>query len=375
MATAVKIETDVLQELMEALQDLGYTIIGPRQKAAAMVLGPIASIQELPWGWRDRQAPGAYSAAKSAPSGFFQYTCGPDTWKRFLYPPRSRLFHATMAKGAITLAHDDQSPPRYAFLGMRACDLKALAILDRVFLKQDHPDPHYQTVRQNLFIIAVNCLEPGDTCFCAAMGAGPRADSGFDLVLTEICTSQKHELLVASGSPQGAALLATLPSKAASAETLAQVARGINMATEKMARRTPLLSRAADIFASRFNDSHWASLQQRCLACGNCTLVCPTCFCHTIEEREFLETGQAERHRVWDSCFSRNFSYMHGGSARASIASRYRQWLCHKLSTWQPQFGTLGCVGCGRCRTWCPAGIDMVEEARALISDAADRAA
>ena len=114
----------------------------------------------------------------------------------------------------------------------------------------------------------------------------------------------------------------------------------------------------------------WAEMADRCMACGNCTQVCPTCFCTSIEDKAALDGTAAERVRRWDSCFTPDFSYIHGGSVRPSVRARYRHWLTHKLGTWHDQFGTSGCVGCGRCITWCPAGIDITEEARALQAGA-----
>ena len=110
-------------------------------------------------------------------------------------------------------------------------------------------------------------------------------------------------------------------------------------------------------------------MAERCLACGSCTSVCPTCFCVTTEDFTDLAAGLSRRVRRWDSCFSVDFTYIHGGNVRTSIAARYRQWLTHKLGSWHEQFGTPGCVGCGRCITWCPAGIDITEEAGVLRRD------
>ena len=110
----------------------------------------------------------------------------------------------------------------------------------------------------------------------------------------------------------------------------------------------------------------WDEVAERCLTCGNCTMVCPTCFCTTVEDVTDLTGEQAERWRAWDTCFSLDHSYVHGGSVRPTGRSRYRQWMTHKLGTWWDQFGTSGCVGCGRCIAWCPVGIDITEEAAAL---------
>ena len=283
----------------------------------------VESLDSLPWGWRDRQAPGVYAVSRTADTGFFQYTCGPHSWKRYLYPPNMRFFSVSLEDGGIQLEQTGRPDLSYAFLGMRACDLKALAVLDRVLAEQGCPDPDYQALRRNLFIIAVNCLQPGGTCFCAAMGAGPRPVSGYDIVLHEICEPARYRLIAESGSPRGADLLSAVGCMPASMAAKVHVQLLSDAAAKKM-KTTADLSDAGSLFGSRFDHPHWKTLEQRCLACGNCTLVCPTCFCHTVGETEFVEEGRAQRHRQWDSCFSKTFSYMHGGSIRTSIASRYR---------------------------------------------------
>jgi Fe-S-cluster-containing hydrogenase component 2 len=121
-----------------------------------------------------------------------------------------------------------------------------------------------------------------------------------------------------------------------------------------------------DLLYTNFDHPRWDNVAQRCLTCANCTMVCPTCFCTTVEDVSDVTGSHAERWRKWDSCFSQNFSYIHGGSVRSSAKSRYRQWMTHKLASWIDQFGSSGCVGCGRCITWCPVGIDITEEVRAI---------
>lgn len=359
--TALRLEHASLKEVLDILKSRGYTIVGPKVRASAMVLDTLESLDELPLGWQDRQAPGDYTVSKLTGVGFFQHSCGPHSWKRYLYPPHMQLFKMVLDDRGIRPEHTQRPTVAYAFLGMRACDLKALSILDRVLAEQTWPDPYYQAIRNSLFIIAVNCLKAGGTCFCAAMGAGPRADTGYDIVLSEICEPDRHGLIAEPGSRRGAELLSVVNCHPASPSEVAYIRR-LSDETAATMRGMINLSNAASLFGAHFEHPHWLMLEQRCLACGNCTLVCPTCFCHAVSEAESLDGHEAERLRIWDSCFSRTFSYIHGGSIRRAVASRYRQWLCHKLSTWQEQFGIPGCVGCGRCRTWCPAGIDLIEE-------------
>jgi sulfhydrogenase subunit beta (sulfur reductase) len=121
-----------------------------------------------------------------------------------------------------------------------------------------------------------------------------------------------------------------------------------------------------ELLYRNYENPRWDDVAKRCLTCGNCTMVCPTCFCTTVEDITDLTGEHVERWRKLDSCFTMDFSYIHGGSVRSSPRARYRQWMTHKLATWIDQFGTSGCVGCGRCITWCPVGIDITEETGAI---------
>jgi ferredoxin len=196
------------------------------------------------------------------------------------------------------------------------------------------------------------------------MNTGPRATQGFDLCLTELLDGQRHEFLVETGSARGANLLSKLPHRPASESELTQVESVTTAASQAM--RRAMVPEVAALLKRNPEHPRWQEVAQRCLSCANCTQVCPTCFCSTVEDVTDLDGQTAERWRQWDSCFTIDFSYIHGGSIRRETRSRYRQWLTHKLSTWHDQFDTSGCVGCGRCITWCPAGIDLTEEAGAI---------
>ena len=259
---------------------------------------------------------------------------------------------------------DVSEPPRFAFIGVRACEIAAMSVQDRVFDNGDFADPLYLDRRREAFIVAVNCARPAGTCFCASMGTGPKASGGFDLALTEIIDTERHEFVVEAGSERGVAVLDQLSGRAAGEPDRAAAAAVVEQATEAMGRA--MVPNVAELLGRNLENPHWEDVAERCLACGNCTLVCPTCFCSTVLDTTELDGKSAERWRYWDSCFTSGFSYLHGGSIRRTTAARYRQWITHKLSTWHQQFGTSGCVGCGRCITWCPVGIDITEEARAI---------
>ncbi len=360
-----------LTELIAALQRRGYRVLGPTVCDRAIVYDEIASAADLPSGWTDEQDGGAYRLERRSDDALFGYAVGPHSWKQFLHPPSLRLWRATRTEDGFRVESDADASPRLAFLGVRSCELHAIRIQDRVLLDGPHADPHYRSRREDSFIAALNCGEAGGTCFCVSMQTGPEVSGPCDLVLTELLDEQRHEFLVQTGSARGGEVLrevsyreATAEDTAASREVTARTARrmGRHMDTRDI---QGLLQR---------NPEHprWDEVAGRCLTCGNCTLVCPTCFCTTVEDATDLSGSSAERMRRWDSCFTLEFSYVHGGSVRQSNRARYRQWMTHKLSTWYDQFGTTGCVGCGRCITWCPVGIDITEEAAAIRATQAD---
>lgn len=351
--------------LFRALADRGYSVIGPTVRDGAVIIAPLESADDLPAGWTDEQDGGHYHLTRRDDGAVFGHASPAGSWKRYLHPPEMRLWRAQSTGTGFTVAEGLPPPPRQAFLGVRACDLAAIAVQDRVFQESPAPgaaftDPVYAGRRAAAFIVAVNCGHAGATCFCAALGTGPRVQAAFDLALTELLEGE-HRFLVEAGSPAGEAVLADLP--LAPAGEADHAARDALCEATAAAQERSLPADHRDLLARHLNDPHWETVAERCLSCGNCTLACPTCFCTTVEDSTSLDGQTAERHRRWDSCFSLEFSYIHGGSIRKSTASRYRQWMTHKLSTWYDQFGTAGCVGCGRCITWCPVGIDITEEA------------
>ena len=196
------------------------------------------------------------------------------------------------------------------------------------------------------------------------MGTGPGAESGFDLALNEIDDVDGHRFLIRVGTDRGAEILACVTTTEALPGDFEARGRILDSAARAITRKMPVEGLPA-LLARNLENPRWDEVAERCLACGNCTLVCPTCFCSDVHDTSSL-SGEIKRERSWASCFDLDHSYLHGGAVRASTSSRYRQWLTHKLSTWWDQFDTSGCVGCGRCIAWCPVGIDMTEEATAI---------
>ncbi|HYD65843.1 4Fe-4S dicluster domain-containing protein [Azospirillum sp.] len=370
---------DGLDALIAALHGEGYEVIGPRPRDGAIAYEPVDSTADLPVGRADEQDGGHYRLVDGPAGALFATTVGPHTWKRYLYPPRQTLWSAKRTGSGFAVMPEDAAPPRYAFLGVRPCELRAMQVQDRVFGVTDFPgrdtrtpqftDTGYARKRAGTFVIAVNCGRAGGTCFCVSMDGGPKADGGFDLAVTELPGEDGYTYLVEAGSERGAELLDTLPARPAEAADMAAAQAVTDAAAVQMGRE--MVADAPRLLADNLEHPRWEEVAKRCLSCANCTMVCPTCFCSTMEDVTDLTGAETRRERRWDSCFTIDFSYIHGGSIRQSTASRYRQWITHKLSTWHEQFGTSGCTGCGRCITWCPVGIDITEEARAIRDDVA----
>jgi ferredoxin len=329
-----------------------------------LTLDELPSAAALPAGWVDEQEAGRYRLKQTGRPHYFSVTHGSLPWKRLLHPPVVTLWKASRDNGAITFAPGDAPPRPLALLGVRACDLAALAIHDTVLLGGPHQDAVYRERREGAFVVAVQCARAGGTCFCSSMGTGPRGRGGFDLALTEVVEGKAHWFRIEVGTRRGADVLVAVPHRPATGQEVAEAERLLADVPRQMGRTLDAAGLPARLAAS-YEHLHWNSLEERCLSCGNCTYVCPTCFCVTVEESA-PAGAEASRVRKWDSCFSTDFSYIHGGSVRPSVPSRYRQFLLHKLSTWVEQFGTSGCVGCGRCISWCPVGIDLTSEARAV---------
>ncbi|OGU25237.1 MAG: sulfite reductase subunit A [Ignavibacteria bacterium GWA2_54_16] len=362
-----RIEPDALNELIQSLQKERYTVIGPTLRGEAIVLDTITSASELPVGKTDEQSPAKYRLVDKAEKTFFGASVGPHSWKQFLFPPTLKIFSARKRGETFEVSEDIESPEsseRYAFLGVRACDLSAIQIQDKVFGGGAYRDPAYLRLRHQAFIVAVNCTRAGGTCFCTSLRTGPRARVGFDLAITEVI-DHGHYLLVEVGTDKGEAVLSSVTRRPAQDEEIEGAEHAIRAAAQ-LTGRSLEPDQTREILYSNTEHPRWDVVAQRCLACANCTMVCPTCFCTNVEDVTDLTGSVAQRVRKWDSCFTLDFSYIHGGSVRPSSRARYRHWITHKLASWVDQFGTTGCVGCGRCITWCPVGIDITEEFRVI---------
>lgn len=375
--TVRRLDRNGLDALTAALQADGRMVIGPRVRDGAIVYDPLDGAGDLPWGLIDEQDGGRYRLVPGPDNAAFAHVVGPQSWKKYLYPARQTLWRGRRDGPRFSVEVPADPPPRTAFIGVRACELAAMAVQDRVFGvrahsgqsvgQQQYTDTGYAARRAAAFIVAVNCSRAGGTCFCASMGTGPKVESGYDIALTELSDGGESVFVAEGGSEAGWALLDRLDAVPAGDGDIRAAERVVDATRAHMGRA--MVPGVERLLAENLEHPQWDAVASRCLSCANCTMVCPTCFCTTVEDTTDLTGEHVERWRRWDSCFTVDFSYIHGGSIRQGGASRYRQWMTHKLSHWHDQFGTSGCTGCGRCITWCPVGIDITEEARAIHDD------
>ena len=351
------------QQLLDALSVRGYRILGPTVRDGGVVWDTIRQVADLPVGWCDHQEPGRYRLEQISSQQIFGVVHGPQSLKPFAFAPHEPLLQIERSKDGFTTTSTLPPSEKVAVIGARACDLAGQSIQDRIFLSGAYRDPYYAARRDGLFIIAVNCTRALATCFCASMETGPRAQQGFDLALTEV----DDKVLIEAGSETGREVLAGLSVALVSEQLIAEATRRIEACARSQVRRLER-SRLPQALYEAHDHPRWDEVASRCLACTNCTMVCPTCFCHAVEETPDLSHQQTTHIRLWDSCFTQEHGYIHGKNIRPTIKDRYRMWLTHKLASWIDQFGTSGCVGCGRCITWCPVGIDLTEELPALLT-------
>lgn len=357
-----------LNSLVQGLREEGFTVVAPVIVEGVVMLRPITDASQMARGVRDQQDGGQYRLEDGDPDLYFEHVVGPDSPKRFFFPPQQRLFSIHIEGERFVMDEGQPQPPKLAFIGVRGCELAAIRVQDRVFGIQQQQqtfrcesEVYYHQTRQQSFIVAVNCTRPAGTCFCVSWGTGPEAKDDYDLAMTELGAG----FVIRAGSEKGRRLLEALPVIDVSAEELELEQLKLRDAAEHMGRKLDT-GRVKELLDRSIEHPRWDEVAQRCLSCGNCTMVCPTCFCSTVVDSDDLATGQVTRTRQWESCFTHEFSYTTQGPERRSTRAQYRHWLRHKLCTWWDQFDTSGCTGCGRCITWCPVGIDLTEEVAAI---------
>ncbi len=367
MDDAIVMPTSGLDVLIACLTRRGFQVWGARETHGALDLAPIQCAGDLPRGRVEAAEAGVVRMVDGSRDAYFDHTLPAQGLKRLAFPPEEELYEVGPDLVPREVAVD---APLRAVIGARACDIAALDILERPFMSGPFKDERFRKRREALLLVAVNCMRASPLCFCASMGTGPRAEAGYDLALDEIIQPDRHVFLVSAGSERGREILAELPGEPPVESDVATALDGSRATAASQMRRMP--DGIEDGLKQQLDHPHWAEIGERCLSCANCTMVCPTCFCSTVEDSSSLVGSTASRGRRWDSCFSLDFSFMHGGAARQETGPRYRQWMTHKLAHWHDQFGTSGCVGCGRCIGWCPVGIDITAEAAVFVVPESD---
>jgi sulfhydrogenase subunit beta (sulfur reductase) len=274
--------------------------------------------------------------------------------KKYFLPPRETLFRYEDGKGYVPCA--DGLNERIVLFGVHACDVFALNILDQVF-SGSYPDPYYQTRRRNIVIIGIDCT-PDDHCFCRSMRAD-FVERGFDLFFfdigdyyfTLVGTARGDDMVLAAGS-----LFEPV--------TLGDVEEYKRRSSSKRGsfKRDVEIRDLPEIFELEYRSEIWDELGDRCLSCGSCSMVCPTCYCFDVTDDVELGSRTGRRVRTWDSClFPSHAMTATGEDFRKTRASRIKFRFYHKQRGFVAEYGRPSCVGCGRCTTSCPVKIDVVE--------------
>ncbi len=363
VGSTVALPKPALEKLLANLLRMGYRVLGPQIQDGVIVYKALNRTLDLPKGYVSQQDSGSYRLVYTGHARYFDATPAAQSWKQFFFPSRTELESFTRQENG-TWQVEERTPDLtpLALFGVFPCDLAAIQVQDRVFLREEWKDPIYWSRRQSAFIITVNCLHPCGTGFCASMGTGPRAKGGYDLNLTEL----EDVFLVEIGSEAGRMVMEGVQILPTSAFWLQAGQKSLEEATARMGRSLPQPDTLPDLLLNNLDAHQWDDVAGRCMSCTSCTQVCPTCFCWEARDIADLSGNVARRERLWDSCFDQDYSYIVGGNSRPNTRSRYRQWLTHKFGSWYAQFGTSGCVGCGRCITWCPAKIDVTAELSAI---------
>jgi ferredoxin len=351
-----------LQTLFTALIQAGYKIYGPRVRDGVIQFEHLDDPDSLPVGVTNDQQPGHYRLNTWESQRLFDWNHGPQTIKPLCFAPREVLWQEQAEPYGFKRVLPQATPT--AVIGVRACDLAALAIQDHHFELEMRPDPHYKQRRDSLLLIGIDCAHSADTCFCASTGDGPALDAGYDIGMAEL----DEGFLIWHRSDKGQAITDQLELQSADDGQLEAMLQATSQAAREQTRKMPVNEELQQLY-KRLDHGHWDQVAERCLSCGNCTAVCPTCFCYQVEHEMALTGDMAEMVRSWDSCFSPTHSDMGHFKVRSEVKHRYRQWLTHKLAGWQVQQRRIGCTGCGRCITWCPVGIDLTQEVTAVLEE------
>lgn len=331
----------LLQRVLGNVKLLGYKLHNGEVR-----FGEVDDVSEVPTNVADVQRPGHY---RLTPGYRFRHSFSSP--KAFLLPPEHTILTTSPNYGVVE--YDSSPECGVVFFGVKPCDRKAVEILDRVIYGKN---PVYTKRRDAVRAIVIEeCLEPGETCFCSAVNAGPTVSTGFDLAYARL---HKDLYIFKYGSPLGERVLSRARLRRAEESHVKEYAEMVGKAVSTMNARVPNIRDVQKALNEEINDRRfWEEVTSKCVGCGNCNYVCPTCFC--IEVEDVVEGDRSRRVGIWAGCRTYTYGLVAGGHFRRELYTRYRHFVLHKFLFYPKQVGDVGCVGCGRCSTWCPLGLDL----------------
>lgn len=336
-----------LEKLMRIIRErFGATVLGYKVESGRVVWGELRGIEDLPLGVEDLVGAGFY---RLNPGEFFRHSHFSP--KNYLHPSQQALIAETANLELSSLP--EQGYARTVFFGIKPCDLKAISVLDALLLGKH---PIYTARRRSVVAIVVEeCTMPNKNCFCGAVASGPSASSGFDIAYTRLGA---ETVVFRAGSGVGIDLLNRLGLEPAGADLTSRYWEAMSRALEETRSRLHLNENYREALLKTASDERlWEVLSEKCLGCGNCNYVCPTCFC---TELDYVVEGEvAVKLAKWTGCLLYSYGLVAGGHFRPKLFMRYRHFVLHKFVFYEKQVGRAGCVGCGRCITWCPVGLDL----------------
>lgn len=332
-----------------------HQVIGPVEQKWAVNLAPVSSASALATGVGAEEKRASYRLTREPGNSDLSGARPMNSPKSFNFLSREPLLTAERINGETRFETPAIETRKKAFFGLHSCDIAGLFVMDRTFSKR-YGDPAYDSRRENTLVIGVGCSKPGANCFCSTFDTGPDLKSGFDIGLTWL----GDKYLVEVATEAGERIVSALPKEPAGPDAMRERDKKTADARRSMTKAFDL-KKALTVLNDNYDHPYWNEPSERCLSCGNCINVCPTCYCYRVVDETSLDGKTATRTRVWDACQHLEFSAVHGGNFRPERVDRIRQWVNHKINWTIEQYGVSGCVGCGRCITWCPTAIDITE--------------
>ena len=275
--------------------------------------------------------------------------------KELLFPQTETLFSYKSTNGAATIEVPLIEERKRLLFGIRPCDARGFSLLDGVFDGEKYKDVYYLNRRANTLIVAIGCNKPKTTCFCTSVGGSPFSEEGSDLLLIDIGDSYIVKLV----TDRGGSLVESAGLEDATEDDLALMRKAVQDAETSMKVKLDM-NGVKEKLDGMFNDPIWIELTEKCLGCGICTYLCPTCHCFDIVDEATDSSGK--RIRLWDSCQFTQFTQQASGfTPRPTNKERLRQRIMHKFNYFTDSYGQIGCVGCGRCIVECPVNLDIRE--------------